>query len=85
MAVPGLTPIFPVMRVGPVLVTVAAPKTAKLCAEPSGGTVCAGIELPVVNRRVINKIGFTWRFSLDRLDGYLARHCREGMFERAHI
>jgi hypothetical protein len=36
--VPGLTPIFPVTTVWPALVTVEAPTTAKLFAEPSGGT-----------------------------------------------
>jgi hypothetical protein len=29
------------MRVAPVLVTVVAPRTAKLCAEPSNGAVAA--------------------------------------------
>src|ERR1700674_2804097 len=35
-AVPGLTPRSPVTRLGPMLVTIDAPRTAKLCAEPSG-------------------------------------------------
>src|SRR4051794_821937 len=33
-AEPGLTPRLPVTRVGPVLVTVVPPRTAKLAAEP---------------------------------------------------
>ena len=36
-AEPGLTPRFPVMTLGPVLVTVWPPSTAKLCSVPSGG------------------------------------------------
>src|SRR4051812_524037 len=40
-AVPGLTPRSPVMTLGPVLVTVEPPSTAKLCAVPSDGAVCA--------------------------------------------
>jgi len=36
-AVPGLTPRSPVIVLRPVLVTVEAPRTAKLCAEPSDG------------------------------------------------
>ena len=35
IAVPGLTPTSPTMAVAPVLVTVDAPRTAKLCAVPS--------------------------------------------------
>jgi hypothetical protein len=34
IAVPGLTPRSPTISVGPVLVTVEAPKTAKLSAVP---------------------------------------------------
>ena len=41
MEVPGLTPASPVMDVNPVLVTAAAPSTAKLRAVPIGGAVCA--------------------------------------------
>src|ERR1700738_3765720 len=37
IAVPGLTPRLPVTTVNPVLVTVVAPRIAKLCAEPSDG------------------------------------------------
>jgi hypothetical protein len=44
---PGLTPKSPVMIVGPVLVTVEAPRTAKLCAEPSGGVVCVKARLTI--------------------------------------
>ena len=44
MAVPGLTPRFPVINVGPVLVTVEPPKTAKLCAAPRSETVWATSE-----------------------------------------
>jgi len=40
-AEPGLTPRFPIMTVGPVLVTVEAPRTAKPCAVPRGGAVAA--------------------------------------------
>src|SRR6185503_11892441 len=39
--VPGSTPRSPVMIVGPVLVTVAAPSTAKASAAPSAGAICA--------------------------------------------
>lgn len=39
--VPGLTPRSPVMTLGPVLVTVEAPRTAKLCAVPKEGAICA--------------------------------------------
>src|SRR5580658_461765 len=38
-ALPGLTPRSPVMTLEPVLVTVEAPSTAKLCAQPSDGEV----------------------------------------------
>lgn len=38
-AVPGATPKSPVTTVGPVFVTVEAPRTAKLCAVPSVGAV----------------------------------------------
>ena len=41
MAVPGLTPKSPVMTVGPVFVAAEPPSTAKLCAVPSVGAVCA--------------------------------------------
>src|SRR3990172_9214042 len=41
IALPGLTPRSPKMVVGPVLVTVWPPRTAKLAAEPSPGAVCA--------------------------------------------
>ena len=44
MALPGLTPRFPVINVGPVLVTVEPPKTAKLCAAPRSETVWATSE-----------------------------------------
>src|SRR3954463_8071934 len=40
-AVPGLTPRSPVMTLDPVLVTVDPPSTAKLCAVPRDGAVCA--------------------------------------------
>jgi len=40
-AVPGLTPRFPTTIVGPVLVTVEPPKTAKLCAVPNVGAAWA--------------------------------------------
>src|ERR1700722_9623090 len=36
MALPGLSAIFPIMVVGPVLVIVEAPKMATSCAAPSG-------------------------------------------------
>jgi hypothetical protein len=38
-ALPGLTPRSPDTMVGPVLVTVLPPKTAKLAAVPSDGAV----------------------------------------------
>lgn len=40
-ALPGLTPRSPFTTVGPVLVTVEAPSTAKLCAAPNDGAVAA--------------------------------------------
>jgi len=40
--VPGLTPRLPVKTVGPVFVTVWAPTTAKVAADPRGGAVAAG-------------------------------------------
>ena len=40
-ALPGLTPRSPVTMVGPVLVTVEPPKTAKLVATPSPGAVAS--------------------------------------------
>jgi hypothetical protein len=48
-AVPGLTPRSPVMTVGPALVTVEAPRTAKLCTEPSGGADYAQAKLPTLS------------------------------------
>ena len=39
--VPGLRPRSPVMTLGPVLVTVVPPSTAKLCVVPIGGATCA--------------------------------------------
>jgi hypothetical protein len=41
IAEPGLTPTSPTTDVAPVLVTVEAPKTAKLTAVPIAGAVCA--------------------------------------------
>jgi hypothetical protein len=43
------------MTVGPVLVTVEAPRTAKVCAEPSGGADCARSRFPIVNMPIANK------------------------------
>jgi len=40
-ALPGLTPRSPVTMVGPVLVTIEPPKTAKLVATPRGGAVAS--------------------------------------------
>jgi hypothetical protein len=40
-ALPGLTPKSPLEMLGPVLVTVEPPNTAKLCADPSDGAVWA--------------------------------------------
>jgi hypothetical protein len=40
-AEPGLTPRFPVITLGPVLVTVLPPRTAKLLAVPRSGAVAA--------------------------------------------
>ena len=54
-AVPGLTPKSPVMTVAPALVTVEAPRTAKLCAEPSGGADWARARLPALNMQITNK------------------------------
>src|SRR3972149_7682067 len=53
IALPGLTPRSPKIVVGPVLVTVWPPRTAKLAAEPSPGAVCApGIAMgPAAERR----------------------------------
>jgi hypothetical protein len=48
IAVPGLTPRLPVTTVNPVLVTVVAPRTAKLCAEPSDGWADAGEALRTI-------------------------------------
>jgi hypothetical protein len=45
IAVPGLTPRFPVMTEGPVFVTVEPASTAKLPAVPSG-TAVAALALP---------------------------------------
>jgi hypothetical protein len=56
--VPGLTPKSPVIIVGPVLVTVEAPRTAKVCAEPNGGAVCAQAMVPILNRKIIEKTVF---------------------------
>src|ERR1700730_8301618 len=56
--VPGLTPTSPVMTVGPVLVTVEAPKTAKLFAEPRGGADCAHTKLPILIMQVTNRSRF---------------------------
>jgi hypothetical protein len=52
MEVPGLTPTSPAIALAPVLVTVEAPNTAKVCAAPSGGTDCAQAALPVVNMNI---------------------------------
>jgi hypothetical protein len=46
------------MIVGPVLVTVEAPRTAKLAAEPSGGAVCAQARVPILNRKITKKTFF---------------------------
>ena len=43
-AVPGLRPRLPVMTVGPVLVTVEPPSTAKLCSTPCGGAADVEVE-----------------------------------------
>ena len=45
---PGLRPRFPLMIVGPVLVTVEAPKMAKVSAAPSG-TVWASVDQEVAS------------------------------------
>jgi len=41
IALPGLTPRFPLITVGPVLVTVELARTAKDAAVPSDGAVAA--------------------------------------------
>jgi hypothetical protein len=43
------------MTVRPVLVTVVAARTAKLCAEPSGGADCACAKLPELRMQTIIK------------------------------
>src|SRR5436190_22914483 len=53
IAVPGLTPTSPVTSVGPVLVTVDDPRTAKVCAEPSWGCAKAAVALTSVDARTI--------------------------------
>jgi hypothetical protein len=53
------------MIVGPVLVTVEAPSTAKLCAEPSGGVVCAKARLTIRFSRQITKKSFLMTLSPD--------------------
>jgi hypothetical protein len=58
MAVPGLTPKSPVMIVAPVLVTVEAPRTAKVCAEPNGGADCARPRLPRHNMHIAKRSFF---------------------------
>jgi hypothetical protein len=54
-AVLGLTPKSPVMIIGPVLVTVDAPKTANVCEEASGGADCAQVRLSILNMQITNK------------------------------
>jgi hypothetical protein len=46
------------MMVGPVLVTVEAPRTAKLCAEPSGGVACVKARLTILSRQITKKTFF---------------------------
>ena len=41
IALPGLTPKFPLITVLPVFVTVELPKTAKAAAVPNGGATAA--------------------------------------------
>ena len=50
-AVPGLTPRSPLTTVGPVLVTVEPPRTAKLPAAPSGGATAMADSRPSVAGR----------------------------------
>jgi hypothetical protein len=69
IALPGLTPKSPVMAVGPVLVTVEAPRTAKLCAGPSDGADCAQPRLPILNMQMINK-----SFFISKLLGWISLH-----------
>src|SRR5712664_3325927 len=61
------------MTVGPVFVTVEAPRTAKLCAEPSGGADCAQPRLPILNMQITNK-----SFFMSKLLGWISVHggCR---------
>src|SRR5271170_5623454 len=49
--VPGYKPRSPLIVVGPVLVTVEAPRTAKLDTVPSVGAVCANIGLKEIIAR----------------------------------
>jgi hypothetical protein len=42
------------MAVGPVLVTVEEPRTAKFCAAPNDGADCAQLRLPVLDKHITN-------------------------------
>jgi hypothetical protein len=59
------------MTVGPVLVTVEAPRTAKLCAEPSGGADCAQPRLSILNMQITNS-----SFFISKLLGWISHHRR---------
>jgi hypothetical protein len=79
-AVPGLTAKSSVTTVGPVFVTVEAPRTAKVCAEPSGGADSAQARLAILNMQIANKtlvisklLGWIWLHVADR---ERERHCR---------
>jgi len=51
------------------LVTVEAPRTAKLCAEPRGGADCAQPRLLVDNMQITNK-----SFFISKLLGWIILH-----------
>jgi len=58
IAVPGLTPRSPTTMVGPVLVTVEPPNTAKVCAVPNEGAawanaVCSGAMVKRAVRKAV--------------------------------
>ena len=55
-ALPGLTPRSPRMTLGPVFVTVDPPRTAKLCAVPSGGAVCAEAGTAMQTNKVVSAV-----------------------------
>jgi hypothetical protein len=59
------------MTVGPVFVTVEAPRTAKVCAEPGGGADCAQPRLPMLKKQIANI-----SFFMSKLLGWISFHGR---------